>query len=88
VKIGNDNLVHPFDIKGKPQGLSINSDPKDYYVQRYGGAFHVEALPTGLQVLQSGKVGHFVIAPTTPMSIEKYQQLLNQVQLGSCNSIP
>jgi len=72
---------------GKPQGLSVNIDPKDVFIQKYGGAFPVEQLPDGLQVVQSGRPGHYVIAPARPMSPEAYQELLDNVKLGSSNNI-
>ena len=88
VKPAADGLIHPSGKNGKPQGLSLNLDPRDPFIQKYGGAFPVESLPDGLQALQSGQPGHFVVAPATPMSFEKYQQLLNRIQLGNFNALP
>jgi hypothetical protein len=88
VKPAADGLIHPLSNSGKPQGLSLNLDPKDPFIQKYGGAFPVNSLPEGLQALQSGKPGHFVVAPVTPMTFEKYQQLLNKIQLGNFNVLP
>ncbi|TXI76793.1 MAG: hypothetical protein E6Q43_01870 [Dokdonella sp.] len=88
VKPASDGLIHPLGKNGKPQGLSLNVDPKDPFIQKYGGAFPVNNLPEGLQALQSGKPGHFVVAPATPITFEKYQQLLNQIQLGNFNVLP
>ena len=70
VKAAADGLIHPLGKNGKPQGLSLNLNPKDPFVQKFGGAFPVNSLPEGLQALQSGKPGHFVVAPATPMSFE------------------
>jgi len=88
VKAAADGLIHPIGSGGKAQGLSLNVNPLDTFIQKYGGAFPVNSVPDGLQVLQSGKVGHFVISPTAPMSFETYQQLLNRVQLGNFNVLP
>jgi filamentous hemagglutinin len=88
VKPASDGLIHPNSANGKPQGLSLNLDPKDQFIQKYGGAFPVERLPEGLQVIQSGKPGHYVIAPSAPMTFDNYQQLLKQVQLANSNKIP
>lgn len=88
VKAASDGMIHPLSKNGKPQGLSLNLDPKDSFIQKYGGAFPVNSLPEGLQALQSGKAGHFVVAPSTPMTFEKYQGLLNQIQLGNFNVLP
>ena len=80
-----DGSIHPLAKNGKPQGLSININPLDPNIQKYGGAFPVRSLPEGLQALQSGKPGHFVIATKSPMTFEEFQRLLNQVKLGDVN---
>lgn len=88
VKAASDGLIHPTATNGKPQGLSLNLNPNDPFIQKYGGAFPVDSVPEGLQVVQSGKPGHYVIAPSAPMTFEKYQQLLSQVQLRNFNLLP
>jgi len=88
VKPSADGLIHPLDRSGKPQGLSVNLDPKERFIQKYGGAFPVDSMPEGLQALASGKPGHFVIAPARPMTLDNYQGLLNQIRLGDFNVIP
>ena len=88
VKAAEDGLIHALSKNGKPQGLSLNVNPTDTFIQKYGGAFPVNSLPEGLQVLQSGKAGQFVISPSTPMSFEKFQQLLNKVEFGNFNKLP
>jgi len=88
VKAAADGLIHPLGKNGKPQGLSLNLDPKDQWIQKYGGAFPVNKLPEGLKAVQSGKPGHFVVAPSAPMSFENFQRLLNQIDLGTFNTIP
>lgn len=89
VKLDADGLIHPIGANGKAQGLSLNLDANNPFIQKYGGAFPVDSVPEGLQVLQSGKdAGHYVIAPSSPMSLEKYQELLNKVELGNFNVVP
>ena len=88
VKAAADGLIHPLAKNGKPQGLSLNINPLDPFIQKYGGAFPVNSLPEGLQALQSGKTGHFVIAPKVPMTFEAFQKLLSQVKLGDFNILP
>lgn len=87
VKLAGDGLIYPLSKSGNPQGLSLNLDPKNPFIQKYGGAFPVDSVPKGLQIQQSGQPGHFVISPAAPMTFEIYQQLLNQVQLGNFNVI-
>jgi hypothetical protein len=88
VKQAADGLVHPIGKNGKPQGLSLNLDPQDPFIQKYGGAFPVNSLPEGLQALPSGRPGHFVVSPATPMTFEAYQGLLDRIQLGNFNVLP
>lgn len=88
VKAAADGLIYPMSSSGKAQGLSLNANRLDTFIQKYGGAFPVNNVPDGLQILQSGKAGHFVISPTAPMSFEAYQQLLNRVELGKFNLLP
>lgn len=88
VKAAADGLIHPLGKNGKPQGISLNINPHDPFIQKYGGAFPVNSLPERLQALQSGKPGHFVIGPKTPMTFEEFQRLLNQVKLGDFNVLP
>lgn len=65
----------------------MNIDPKDVNVQKWGGAFPVANVPEGLQVVQSGKSGHYVIAPSSPMTRADLQKPLDRVQLGDSNVI-
>ncbi len=84
VHIDKDGLVHPLGKNGKPQGPSVNTDPNNQHVQAHGGAHPVGNLPNGLQAVPTGQPGHFVISPTTPMTLDQYQQLLDQIPLGNC----
>jgi hypothetical protein len=88
VRAAADGLIHPLGKNGQPQGLSLNVNPKDPFIQKYGGAFPVDSLPQGLQAVPSGKPGHFVVAPATAMTFEKFQGLLNQIRLGNFNILP
>jgi hypothetical protein len=87
VKAAADGLIHPLAKNGKAQGLSININPKDLFIQKYGGAFPLKSLPDGLQVIQSGKPGHYVIAPEVPMPFEDFQKLLDKIELGDFNIV-
>ena len=68
VRAAADGLIHPLGKNGKPQGISLNRDPLDSFIQKYGGAFPVNSLPEGLKSIQSGKPDHFVVSPAYPMS--------------------
>jgi hypothetical protein len=87
VKAAPDGLIHPLAKSGKPQGLSLNIDPKNKFIQLYGGAFPVEAVPDGLQILQSGQASHYVVAPKIPMTFEAYKALCEKLLLGLSNSL-
>ena len=82
MKAASDGLIHPLAKSGKPQGLSLNIDPKSKFIRMYGGAFPVEAVPDGLQILQSGQAGHYVVAPNAPMVFEAYKALCEKLLLG------
>lgn len=88
VKSSAGGLIHPLGKNGEPQGLSLNIDPKNKFIQQYGGAFPIEAVPEGLQILQSGQPGHYVIAVKAPVTFEHYQALCEQVLLGLSNTLP
>jgi hypothetical protein len=88
VKKAADGLIHPLGKNGKPQGLSLNIDPKNPFIQKYGGAFPVDQIPKGLQVLQSGTPGHYVVAPASPMTFEAFQALCKKITLLLQNAIP
>jgi hypothetical protein len=88
VKAAPDGLIYPLAKNGKPQGLSLNIDPNNKFIQQYGGAFPVEGVPEGLQILQSGQAGHYVVAPKVPMSFEAYEALCEQLLLGLSNKLP
>jgi|GEM_PF-5870492 len=88
VKAAADGLIHPLGRNGKPQGLSLNIDPNNKFIQQYGGAFPVASVPDGLQILQSGHPGHYVVAPKVPMTFEAYEALCEKLVLGLSNRIP
>jgi RHS repeat-associated protein len=84
---GNSLMVKPNEIKIKDglvqptHGVSVNVNSDD--VAKFGGAYEVKNLPSGLKMLQRGKdVGHFEIVPTKAIPIEDYQKLLNQIELS------
>jgi hypothetical protein len=79
VKVGKDGLIQPTKPNGKPQGISVNIDPANPNVASRG-VYQVESVPEGLTIIRDGNTGHFVIAPTKPMTPAEYQALLNQVK--------
>ncbi|MDQ3341630.1 MAG: hypothetical protein M4D80_41290 [Myxococcota bacterium] len=79
-----DKLIHPTkkgNVDGKFQGPSTNIDPLDKFVVGNGGAHRVLSVPEGLQIVRDGDKGHFVIAPTRPMTMEAYEALMAKVEL-------
>ncbi len=62
------------------RGVSIDSNPAA--VVKFGGAYRVQAIPADLTIVQRGKrSSHFEIVPRSPMTPERYQELLNDVEL-------
>ena len=60
------------------KGVSLNSDPKK--VAQFGGAYKIESIPEELQIIQRGGPCHFEIVPKSEISLERFQELLNQVK--------
>ena len=49
-------------------------------LEQFGGAYKIEYLPDGLQIIQRGRnPAHFEIVPSYPMTLEEFQELLNQI---------
>ena len=68
----NTGLVKPI------RGISLNSNPS--ILERFGGAREVVSIPEELQVIRTSNT-HFELVPRTPMSLSRYQELLNRVVL-------
>jgi hypothetical protein len=48
---------------------------------RFGGAHELESIPEGLEIKQVGQnPNHYELTPKEPMTMEQYQNLLNQVK--------
>jgi hypothetical protein len=61
-------------------GVSVDADATR--VVHFGGAYHVVALPDELTIIQRGRrAQHYEIVPAVPITPERYQELLNQVEL-------
>ncbi len=85
---GTSTTARPIDMKIDPQtglvqpgkGLSLSTDPQS--LDRFGGPHRVKNIPDELQITQQGRnPNHHVISPKTPMTPERFQELLNQVVL-------
>ena len=62
------------------KGVSVNANASA--VEKFGGAHEVESIPPELEIVQRGQnANHFEIAPRQPMTVEHFQELLNQVKL-------
>lgn len=59
------------------RGVSLSSDA-EALTQRFGSAKEIVSVPNELQIVRTSG-SHFEIAPRAPMTMERYQQLLNQV---------
>lgn len=85
---GNDVTAEPDEVKvdkstGKlktTHGISVNTNPNK--VKKFGGAYKVDKIPKGLNIIQrGGDPGHYEIVPSRPMGMDEYQGLLNKIVL-------
>jgi hypothetical protein len=83
---GNDLTPKPGEVKVKGglvqpiRGVSLHADPTR--LQRFGGAYRVKSIPPELEIVQQGRdPGHFELRPTAPMTPERFNELLKQVEL-------
>lgn len=61
-------------------GVSVDAAPE--HVARFGGAFIVRGIPEDLTIVQRGRRPmHFEIVPAFPMTPDRYQALLDEVEL-------
>ena len=62
------------------RGLSVQVDAPMLTNAR-GAAYQITDLPTGLRIVQQGKdAGHFEIIPSSQVSQEQFQSLLNRIK--------
>jgi hypothetical protein len=81
---GNSVQARPQDVRIdkatgllKPtRGISLNTD-EEAMINRLGGARQVLKVPKDLQIIYTSP-NHFEIAPRVPMTMQQYQELLNQ----------
>jgi hypothetical protein len=74
IKVGKDGLAQPT------HGISVETDPAG--LGRFGGASRVKSIPDELQIVQRGtRDTHFEIVPKHPMTPERFQELVNQIEL-------
>src|ERR1051325_4578479 len=65
-------------------GISVDTDPE--FVRRFGGAFRITNVPEGLEIIQRGRrPEHFEIVPAYPMTEDRYQELLDKIDLEPVN---
>ena len=84
---GKDLTLKSGEVKVDPTtGLVKSShgpslDVNAATVEKFGGAHQIKSIPSELKILQrGGRLEHFEIVPKEPMAMDKFQQLLNQVQ--------
>ncbi|MBQ4570337.1 MAG: hypothetical protein IJB21_01420 [Bacilli bacterium] len=82
---GNDLKLSDADIKNynkfnSKRGVSLNSDPTDKFVMKYGGPYKLKSMPFGLKLTHTGNT-HYEIIPIFKMSIKAYEKLLKYVKL-------
>lgn len=70
-------------VRPEKTGLSVHLDQQMLLV-RFGTAPRLKSIPDELQVVQRGKdPGHHCISPKAPMTPERFQELLDQVEFES-----
>jgi hypothetical protein len=78
----------PHEVKIDPKtrlvkithGISVDADADR--VANFGGAYRVRGLPAGLTIVQRGqRSAHYEIVPIVPVTPDRYQELLDQVDL-------
>ena len=68
-------------VKPEP-GVSMSTRPDG--LERFGGAFTLGAIPSELQIIQVGRdPNHHEIVPVAPMTMDRYTELLEQIELIS-----
>ena len=68
-------------------GISLNTDPGQ--LQKFGGAHKVVSIPSGLEIVQQGRnPTHHVLRPIRAMTLDEFQQFLQQVVLEATPTKP
>ena len=84
---GTSLAARAIDVKIDPgtglvqpgRGISVNTNSSG--LERFCGAQEIDPIPEGLEVIQrGGNSSHYEISPNEPMSMSRYQELLNQVK--------
>ena len=84
---GSSLFARAMDVKIDPEtgllktsrGISLSTDPNG--LARFGGAHEIESIPEELEIKQVGQnPNHYELTPKQPMTMEQYQNLLNQVK--------
>ena len=57
--------------------MSVNTDPSK--VQQFGKVSRVDYIPSELKFIKTGGSGHYKIVPKKAMTLERYQELLDQI---------
>ena len=80
-RLGTDVLIDRHTgLLRTDRDISLFADPAK--VERFGGAYRMEAIPEGLKMQQRGRdPGHYELMPAEPISFERYVELLKQVVL-------
>ena len=78
IKAGEIKIDKATGMVTSTHGVSLDVNPNT--VSKFGGAYKIDSLPDGLQIIQRGsRAEHFEIVPTKPMTVDEFQGLLNQI---------
>ncbi len=76
IKVKN-GMVQP----GK--GMSVNQNPNDPNIIKYGGPYKIDlnTVSPELEIFPKGSPGHYEIGPQSPMTLERFIDLLSLIKL-------
>jgi RHS repeat-associated protein len=84
---GKDLKLKPGEFKVDPATKLVKPshgpslDVSAETVEKFGGAHQIKSIPPELKIIQRGsRLEHFEIVPKEPLPVDKFQELLNQVQ--------
>jgi len=80
VKTGEYRIDKTTKLLQTTHGVSLDIVPEN--IQKFGGAFQIKSIPPDLKIVQRGdRLEHFEVVPRVPMTLERFQELLDQIEV-------